>query len=49
MMGRVIYHKEMNNVQFDQQRFDVTNLPSGTYELMIKADDGNRNVRFVVE
>lgn len=49
MMGRVIYTQRQTGISHDNMTFDVNQLTAGTYELIVRADDGMRSVRFVVE
>lgn len=49
MMGRSIYRKALKDVSQNQHKFDVSHLASGTYEIIIKADDGITNKRFIVD
>ncbi|MDX1685305.1 MAG: PA domain-containing protein [Saprospiraceae bacterium] len=49
MMGRQVFSREFDGVHQLTQKFDVSNLGSGTYELIVRADDGMKTKAFVVK
>ena len=49
MQGRTIHWSEKTRVSTDSQRFDVANLSAGSYQLIVKADEGSKTLNFVVK
>ena len=49
MQGRTIFQTDKNGLSKDVQRFDVSNLSSGSYEMIIATDNGIKSVGFVVK
>jgi len=49
MQGRTIFTDQVRGVSKDNRKFEVSQLPSGTYELIISADAGVKTVSFIVE
>lgn len=49
MQGRTIFVDQVRGVSKDNRKFEVSQLPSGTYELIITADAGMKSVSFIVE
>ena len=49
MQGRTIFQTDKGGLSKDVQKFDVSNLSSGSYEMIIATDKGIKSVGFVVK
>lgn len=47
--GQLVRHETRSNVNYDKAEFDVTDLPSGQYFLILKTDNGSAARAFTVQ